>query len=784
MNWPLLIQSFGISASVALISALIGAAAALCLSGAGRWARTSLLVSGVVVPASPPFLMTNALLDVASFGGAREWLPFSAFSAMAATLVMSAMYWPITMLALWAAWSRLERPMLEADPMARGRHFIGHLLLPLGRGALVFAFVLTFVLALNNFSVCAVLQAKTYPVEVWIAFSSGLSAVGALMASLPLIIAPVLLLAALVRRNPAWPRLREGLDASAFRGQAGPGWIAGATMITGVAVLVSLCFPLVELIFSRGAWRALPGAFEASGTAALNSLLYAALSALVCAGVGLFLALQAGPRWPWLLWLLVLIPGTILGIGFAMALGIAWLRPLRDSAAAVVLVLAARFLALSWGASRVAIESADPALADVAALDGATLWQRVRHVYWPQSGTQMLAGAYFVYLFALWEVESILPVVPPGGDTLAMRVFNLLHYGHTPEVNGLCLVLLGIALLPLVAYGALQIPAKLRRSRALPGMAAVASLLAGCSTGEPDPITSGSLSSRIFSRAEVIGSKGAGLGQFTKPRSLAVDAHDNLYVADMTGRIQKFTPDGVFLLSWQMPQTDLGRPKGMCRDAEGDIVVIEPHYSRINHFDASGSLRFQWGSHGTNTGELAFPRAAAANTNGSVYVSEYGLFERIQRFETHEAGTNRTMRLVSSFGAAGTGPGQFNRPEGLGMDAAGNVFVADSCNHRIQVFDASGQVVGSFGKAGRAPGEVSYPYDVAVDRGGLRFVCEFGNSRIQVFDQNNKPLEVIGGPGSAPGEFNNPWAVALDSRGNLYVADALNHRVQKLARRN
>ena len=79
-------------------------------------------------------------------------------------------------------------------------------------------------------------------------------------------------------------------------------------------------------------------------------------------------------------------------------------------------------------------------------------------------------------------------------------------------------------------------------------------------------------------------------GQFNKPRSLACDRADNLYVADVTGRIQKFSPDGRFLLQWQMPQTDLGKAKGMSTDPAGNILVVEPHYQRVNHFSGDGRL--------------------------------------------------------------------------------------------------------------------------------------------------------------------------------------------------
>jgi sugar lactone lactonase YvrE len=294
---------------------------------------------------------------------------------------------------------------------------------------------------------------------------------------------------------------------------------------------------------------------------------------------------------------------------------------------------------------------------------------------------------------------------------------------------------------------------------------------------DPAPRGHTGFQSSLFESVQIIGRRGTGLGEFNKPRSLAVDREDNLYVVDMTGRVQKFSPDGRYLTMWQMPQTDKGKPKGMCCDGEGLIVVLEPHYSRVNHFSADGKLVHQWGGHGTNDGQLAFPRAVAPDAKGAIYVSEYGLTERVQAF----AQTNSTW--LKTIGSKGPNDGEFNRPEGLGFDGQGRLYVADSCNHRIQIFSAGGQWLASYGKPGTGTNELSYPYDVRVDGSGFQFVCEFGNSRIHVFDREHRSFEVIGRAGSAPGEFSNPWSIALDSHGNLYVADAQNHRVQKLLRR-
>jgi ABC-type Fe3+ transport system permease subunit/DNA-binding beta-propeller fold protein YncE len=775
VNWLLLKNSLLVAGAATLLALLFGLAAALWLAGRESVWRHRFLGAAIIALALPPFLVSDGwLFLLGQTGVLRGWLPLSIYSLGGAAWILSLLLWPITLLLTLGAWQKLESGQFECDPLLHGTRLVRWLLLPSARTALIHAGVLTFVLALNQFAVPAILQVKVYPAEVYVRFSTNFDAAGALASTWPLILAPLLMLVWLSRREVAWPRLEAGVAAALFRRRLGTAWSWSCGAITAVVALLAVVLPLAQPVASLTAWQGLQGVFAAGSSAFAMSFLSAAATATVALALGLVSwRLPVGT----LVWFPFLVPGVVLGIGLILLLNRPGLSVVYQSSAVVVLALTLRYLAAGWhGASR-ARQSVDRDLTDAAVLEGASRWQLLRHVLWPQMAPQLAAAWYVTYLLCLWDVETLVLIIPPGGETLALRIFNLLHYGHNTQVNALCLLLLALALLPLALWrlGRWLRPALARWSGVACSALALAALLnAGCARA---PESSRLAQSRFFERVEIIGARGTGPGQFNKPRSVAVDAADNLYVVDMTGRVQKFGRDGAFVLAWQMPQTDLGKPKGMCRDHTGRVIVLEPHYARVNHFSAEGKLLWQWGRHGTNTGELGLPRSVAVNSRGEVLVSEYGVTERVQRFSADGA------TWLASLGRFGDGPGEFNRAEGLGLDAADRLYVADSCNHRVQVFSAAGQWLRAYGRAGGGPGQLSYPYDVRVDAAGYQFVCEFGNSRIQVFDSEDRPVETLGGPGPAPGQLSNPWSIALDSAGNLYVADAGNHRVQKFVRK-
>ncbi len=769
MNWSLLVNSLIVAGAAAAIAVCFGFVSALGTSVLNR-SHQPLFVGGALIAlALPPFLVTNSWLDLLGWTGRwRGWLPFDIYSVGGTIWILALMLWPIAFLMTLGSWQRVQRHQLEVDPFLKGAAVIRSTLWPMARPALAQAAALMFILALNNFAVPAVLQTKVYPAEIWVRFNADFNTAGAIGSSWPLLFVPLALVALLARREFVWPALAGGVSPFVLRERLGKRFVFVAVAAACCVLLVSAGLPLGQLVLSRQTWVQLWPAFAAGQRSFWNSFVFAAASAAVAMAVAL---LCWRKRWGWLFWVFFLAPGVLLGIALIFLFNHSSTRFFYHSAGLVVLALSLRYLAIAWHGAHRIIPASDRDLEDWAHLHGAGRWQLWWDVRRPQVTAPLAAVGYVVYLLCLWDVETLILVVPPGRDTLALRIFNLLHYGHNSQVNALCLLLLGLALLPLALWAARP---RIGSLKLLAGFA-LAALVAGC---EPESGTHAKIGSKIFSAVEVIGIRGTGAGQFNKPRSVAVDAHDNLFVVDMTGRVQKFSPDGSFISLWQMPQTDKGRPKGMCRDGQGNIVVIEPHYARVNHFSPDGKLVAQWGTEGTNAGQLKFPRAAAVNSRGELFVSEYGIVERVQKF------TPLGRQFLGSIGRAGTGPGEFNRAEGVEIDSHDRLYVADSCNHRIQIFSAEGRFLRAYGRPGQGPGELSYPYDIRVDQSGNQVVCEFGNSRLQIFDERDRLIEVLGKPGSELGEFNNPWSIAFDSAGNLYVADSGNNRVQKFIRRN
>jgi uncharacterized protein (TIGR03663 family) len=195
---------------------------------------------------------------------------------------------------------------------------------------------------------------------------------------------------------------------------------------------------------------------------------------------------------------------------------------------------------------------------------------------------------------------------------------------------------------------------------------------------------------------------------------------------------------------------------------------------------------------------LLQPRAIAVGPDGGVAIADTGN-HRVVILD----GNGQFVRAFGSLckiaeGASsgcvdpdGSGPlalgdGQFQEPWGIAVAADGAIFVADTWNGRIQVFDANGNFVRKWGYFNTTNGTLGDPLalfgprGIAMDSTGNLLVADTGNKRILQFTPNGDLLNQIGGGGVQLGNFEEPTSVAVDPRdGSVYVADAWNRRIQK-----
>jgi hypothetical protein len=160
----------------------------------------------------------------------------------------------------------------------------------------------------------------------------------------------------------------------------------------------------------------------------------------------------------------------------------------------------------------------------------------------------------------------------------------------------------------------------------------------------------------------------------------------------------------------------------------------------------------------------------AVGSTGHIYVAD-SENHRIQVFDS-------SGYFLFEVGTYGTGNGQFNFASGVAVDSTGKIYATDKNNNRIQVFDSSGYFLFNFGTYGSGDGQFDLPTGVAVDSTGKIYVAEQDNNRIQVFDSTGKFLFRFGYFGLGNGQFDLPYGVAVDSTGKIYVSDMGNNRIQ------
>jgi DNA-binding beta-propeller fold protein YncE len=276
----------------------------------------------------------------------------------------------------------------------------------------------------------------------------------------------------------------------------------------------------------------------------------------------------------------------------------------------------------------------------------------------------------------------------------------------------------------------------------------------------------------IASLQQIGSGPGVEPGQLSFPRNVAVAGDGTLFVADSGNhRIAVYGTDGTFLRTWGS-SCDLY--------AEGQPGCVDP--------DGSGPLQ-------VGDGQLREPWGIAVGPDGRIYVADTWN-HRVVVFDQEGNFLNKWGTFATTEGEAIGSPGAFWGPRAIAVDSVGNLFVTDTGNKRIQVFDAEGTFLGQFGGGGVVEGRFDEPVGLDIvpaeqgAPGGTLFVADTWNRRVQAFEVSFAD-ELSGGIAQPSFVFLREWPVegwasqsvvnkpylAVDGEGFVYVTDPENWRV-------
>jgi sugar lactone lactonase YvrE len=257
--------------------------------------------------------------------------------------------------------------------------------------------------------------------------------------------------------------------------------------------------------------------------------------------------------------------------------------------------------------------------------------------------------------------------------------------------------------------------------------------------------------------------------------NIDVDSNGKIFLAENDNhRIQVFTSSGTYDYSIGTGSAgdnpgQFNQPCSVSLDNDDNIYVADSNNHRIQVFKATGAYDYSIGSgsSGNNPREFNYPSDLAIDSNGKIYVAD----THNHRIQVLAASGAFDYSIGKSDCTSGTNIREFNTPSGIYVDASGKIYVADTNNHRVQVFTASGDFSYSLGTGSLSddPEVIGKPMDVVVDNNGNIIVAEQQYTRIKVFTSSGAYSYSFNTSDAYP--FYIPEGMCLDKDGKLFVAE-------------
>ena len=263
--------------------------------------------------------------------------------------------------------------------------------------------------------------------------------------------------------------------------------------------------------------------------------------------------------------------------------------------------------------------------------------------------------------------------------------------------------------------------------------------------------------------------------QLIRTYGLAVDSKGKIYAADQgVGAVFIFNlenKDQVELIG-NGRQANFAEIVGLAMDDNDRLFVTDAKMRHVVVFNAKHEQEAMFGAD-----VLVRPGGIAIDTeNRFVYVVDAGN-DCVQVFDAD------TLKLLRHIGKPSkkhdqSDPGTFSLPTAVALDDDGNVYVTDTFNNRVEIFDADGNFISMFGKNGDSPADLGRPKSIAIDGDGHVWVVDAFQNRVKVFNQQGRLLIYFGEQGYYPGQFMGPWGIAIDKQNRVMVSETFPGRVQ------
>ena len=252
------------------------------------------------------------------------------------------------------------------------------------------------------------------------------------------------------------------------------------------------------------------------------------------------------------------------------------------------------------------------------------------------------------------------------------------------------------------------------------------------------------------------------------PSSVAWTSRNRLLVFNRgPNPLMEFEPDGSFVRSWGQGQYD--RPHGMRVDPQGNIWTTDVNADTVRKMNPDGEVVLT--IDGDDTPLMNEPTDLAIGLAGEIFVLVgHG------RGEPHVLKFAPDGALTTSWGEAGTGPGEFDTPHSIVVDAEGLVYVADRQNRRVQIFDDQGTYIKEWAYKG-------LPCGLFIDADQQMYMVSGFAGEILKLDRNGKAIGANGQPGKGLGEFGEAHYMTVTPGGDIWVADTVRPELHKYVAR-